>query len=743
MASVINTNVASLNAQRNLNSSQSDLATSLQRLSSGLRINSAKDDAAGLAISDRFTTQIRGLNQASRNANDAISLSQTAEGALSEVTSNLQRIRELAVQSANATNSSSDRAALDLEVQQRLAEIDRIASQTAFNGQKILDGSFGNASFQVGANVGETITLDLSTSMRSNVIGALASATSVDLNTVAAAGTAAVTGSAATYSFDTAALVADYSTVAGSAAVYTFDTTNLVGTDYSTVAATTGTSTIQVTTAAADTDSIAVNGVTFTFADGADAISVDDATNVTITRTMAGFSADDTAAALSAGVAAYIADADPTFTALNDITASATTDTVTLTYATAGLPSTNTNSIGAASGTLATTNVVDASGGDEDTLANRTFTIADGESNGFTVVLDSNITSAADLLGEITSAADYATATFTAAASGTNIVITDGSNFTGSFAIGGTDATTITNEEVSNVAGVGDDTDANLTFTITDAEANAITVVLDSDITSAADVLGAITSATDYATATFTAAASGTEITVTDGSNFTGSFAIGGADAGTITAQNVAGNTAAGVADTPLVAAASVTVAGDFSIQLGSATAVAVEDGTYTTVQSLVDAVNTALAGNATAELDANNVMTINSSDTITVTGAQGLAVLTSGTAGVNAASGSLTTVDVNTVTDANDAIRRVDAALTSVSDLRSTFGAIQNRFESTINNLSTTVENLSASRSRILDADFAQETANLTRAQILQQAGTAMLAQANALPQNVLSLLG
>ncbi|MDO7711139.1 MAG: flagellar protein FlaB, partial [Pseudomonadota bacterium] len=128
MASVINTNVASLNAQKNLTQSQSSLATSLQRLSSGLRINSAKDDAAGLAISDRFTTQIRGLNQAGRNANDAISLSQTAEGALSEVTSNLQRIRELAVQSANATNSSSDRAALDLEVQQRLAEIDRISS---------------------------------------------------------------------------------------------------------------------------------------------------------------------------------------------------------------------------------------------------------------------------------------------------------------------------------------------------------------------------------------------------------------------------------------------------------------------------------------------------------------------------------------------------------------------------------------------------------------------------------------
>ncbi len=125
MAQIINTNVASLNAQRNLNTSQTALSVSLQRLSSGLRINSAKDDAAGLAISDRFTTQIRGLNQASRNASDGISLSQTSESALAEIGNNLQRIRELAVQSANATNSTSDRAALDLEVQQRIAEIDR------------------------------------------------------------------------------------------------------------------------------------------------------------------------------------------------------------------------------------------------------------------------------------------------------------------------------------------------------------------------------------------------------------------------------------------------------------------------------------------------------------------------------------------------------------------------------------------------------------------------------------------
>src|SRR5690606_10350473 len=157
MSQVINTNVMSLNAQRNLSTNSASLATTIQRLSSGLRINSAKDDAAGLAISERFTTQIRGLDVAVRNANDGISLAQTAEGAMVEIGNNLQRIRELAVQSANATNSQSDRDALNAEVSQLVAEIDRVANQTNFNGTPLLDGSFKGALFQVGANAGQTI----------------------------------------------------------------------------------------------------------------------------------------------------------------------------------------------------------------------------------------------------------------------------------------------------------------------------------------------------------------------------------------------------------------------------------------------------------------------------------------------------------------------------------------------------------------------------------------------------------
>jgi flagellin len=160
MPQTINTNVMSLNAQRNLNSSQGSLAVSLQRLSSGLRINSAKDDAAGLAISERMTAQIRGLNQASRNANDGISLAQTADGALSEVSSNLQRIRELAVQAANGTNSDDDLDALQSEVAELIAEITRVGTDTSFNGVTLLDGSY-TADIQVGANSGQSITVDL------------------------------------------------------------------------------------------------------------------------------------------------------------------------------------------------------------------------------------------------------------------------------------------------------------------------------------------------------------------------------------------------------------------------------------------------------------------------------------------------------------------------------------------------------------------------------------------------------
>nr|WP_315247487.1 flagellin [uncultured Albidiferax sp.] len=174
MTTTINTNVNSLNAQRNLMASGGSLATSMQRLSSGLRVNSAKDDAAGLAIAERFQGQIKGLSVGARNANDGISLAQTAEGALGKVGDMLQRMRELAVQSSNATNSKQDRAALQAEVSQLTDEVDRIAKQTSFNGRKVLDGTFAGAAFQVGANAGDNIT-----------VGALTNSTAKGLSDVA------------------------------------------------------------------------------------------------------------------------------------------------------------------------------------------------------------------------------------------------------------------------------------------------------------------------------------------------------------------------------------------------------------------------------------------------------------------------------------------------------------------------------------------------------------------------------
>ena len=478
MAQVINTNVLSLNAQRNLTTSQSSLATALQRLSSGLRINSAKDDAAGLAISDRFTTQIRGLNQAVRNASDGISLAQTSESALGELTNNLQRIRELAVQSANSTNSASDRAALDLEVQQRLAEVNRIATQTAFNGRKVLDGTFGSAQFQVGANVGETIGVNLTTGMRTNQIGQIASATGT-----------AVTGNALTD-----------------------------------------------------------GGLTIAVGTGA-AVSV----GASVAGTATGQEADSAYAKAQA---------------INN----------------AGVAGLTTTAANSHSGAFVT---VGGAGG--------------------------------------TTASTY------------NLTINDVAIYSGA----------------GNIA-IG----ASLT---------------------AADVVAQVNL---YSSQTgVSASVSGTTLSFT-----------------TIDGRN-----------TEIVEA----------ITLGTGAA------------------GTGIA--AGSEGVVRGTITMSASDNIVMTGqfadvGQG-ATIAKDTA-------TLSSVNVLSFANANTAINRIDSALTVVSNLRSTFGAIQNRFESTIASLSAVSENLEASRSRILDADFAAETAALTRAQILQQAGVAILAQANTAPQSVLALL-
>jgi len=509
MALGINTNVASLSAQNQLGKSQSLSDQALQRLSSGLRINSAKDDAAGLAISTRFQSQISGLNVAQRNANDGISLAQTAEGALNEITNNLQRIRDLAVQSANATNSASDRAALDQEVQARLDEIDRISTQTAFNGQKILDGNFGNAQFQVGANVGETISLGLSTSTQTKDIGK----------------TADYVGGAA---FDSNLAVGAQGTGVDANALNTGDLTIAIGTG-------------DAVTIGASTAENAAAGLT-----AASAAAKAEAIN-------------------QAGVGGLTVDAD------TEVTFGFTTETAV----------------------------------DEYNLS----------INGAQIFTNRDNTGGNDLTGDVLVDAINANASAT--------------GVTASF----------------------------------DSVNNRVTL-------SAEDGRDIIIDEVDAGGGTPAAVTDG--LTAAAGDNNSVNSALNPAAVGSITARG----------SIRLTATEQITVGGSNPTDIGfTATSLALGN----------DALNTA---------------------------------------------------NVSTVEDANTAILRVDSALTAVNDFRSELGAIQNRFESTIANLATTSENLSASNSRILDADFAAETAKLSKAQVLQQAGISVLAQANARPQQVLSLL-
>ena len=621
MPQVINTNILSLNSQRNLNTSQNDVAQALNRLSSGLRINSARDDAAGLAISERFTTQIRGLNQAARNANDGISLAQTGEGALAEVTNNLQRIRELAVQAVNATNSDSDRIAANREVTQRLAEIDRIAAQTSFNGRNVLDGSFGDALFQVGANVGEAISLGLNTSVRTSAIGAVATAESVDLDTLIAK-----KGTAAQASFDLSGLLGkNYSGgSAAKAAVFTGGTVAATGNDF------TGTA-----------------NLTFTVSDGTQSSEVTLNTNLG-TRAAVLKAINDKLTA--DGVAAKAA-ADGSDNLTITSTAKGTDAQVTISGISKGTTAPN------ILGTTATDTTVKGA----DKAIQLTF--GDPSNDPVTVTID----------------ADLSTGTKSA------------------------QTTALVQEIRDALKAVGEGRE----FSVRSGKPGVIKVT-DNPVDKA-----------------FTAG----NFTLTDTNNALG----GGAGA-----QVAATASTAGVKGTSGASALTLEVS-DLTVRFGTDRAITIGKGTYDTVEGFVNAVNRALGSNATATLDKNNVLSISSGKAITIGGADAAKVFTSRSF---ATSGDLSTTDISTVDGANSAIRAVDAALTTVSDLRSTFGAIQNRFQSTVANLATTTENLTASRSRIQDTDFAAETAALTRARILQQAGIAVLAQANSQPQAVLALL-
>jgi flagellin len=631
MAQVINSNISSLNAQRNLGTSQASLATSLQRLSSGLRINSAKDDAAGLAISERFTTQIRGNEQAQRNANDGISLAQTAEGDLNTISNNLQRMRELAVQAANATNSDSDRAAINGEVQSLIAEIDRVAENSSFNGTKLLDGSFTAKNFQIGANNSSSDVIQISS---------ISSARTSDLGSAGASYKANNTGGVTT-----AALAAGDLTLNG----------QQVGA--SKIGALPGQSAASA----------------FSIAEAINAISGQSGVTATANpNTVSGSAATD-----FTGIAA---------------------DTFSINGINIGAVAAGTTAAGQGANIAAAINKVSTQTGvtatADATTGALTLTAADGR--------DINI-------GLNGAAADAATAT------------ANKTTFLSQTGLASANVGTQGSETTTTVA-AGTFTAATST-TATDA----FTLTIDG-----IDVLDETTGVL-----------SGDGITAADLQSAIDTFATANSSA-----YSVTGTVAGGDLQISKLDGSAVVIASAFTDGSGGAAAGTTGGGTF----SGAGFVGTTTAGTGTgvsAGVNASNHGTITlssaSEDGIVLGGAAaGNAGFTAGTTTATTTSSvnSIASVNVLTAANASKALDAIDGALQTINTSRASLGSYQNRFATVVDSLQTRTENLSASKSRITDADFAKETANLTRAQILQQAGTAMLSQANQLPQGVLSLL-
>jgi flagellin len=577
--SVINTNITSMIGQSNLNKSQNALQTSMERLSSGLRINSAKDDAAGQAIANRMSAQITGLAQAQRNANDGISVAQTAEGALNQVNDNLQRIRELSVQAQNSTNSQDDLESIQNEITQRLSEIDRISEQTSFNGVDVLASDRG-LTIQVGANDGEAITVNLS-KINSQTLGLLgfnvdgtgtpneiASQTDLAANGFISNGDGTFTNTA----FNTAGTIGDAISRVEGGDVVTFAAGDATGDAY-----------------------------TFDASKGA-------------------FTYDEAARADTGG-ADLAARLKPAGDEVNTFTIGGTAN---------GELEINVDSNGA---------VTRASDGAALYFNQVTGDLTENNAAG------SSLATIGDIATVIAAAGD-GTAAPTAGA--LSITTSEGTTFTNTAAADNYDVTgdTITRTELQ--AAIEGQAAATQAFSVADSEANS-RFAFDGT------------------------AAAGEQLRTAAAGDF---VYISGFDNDTI------------------VTAASATDA-------ASQTITERDDGTFVSV----------LGGE---------------SQTVYVTENGDL---------------SLEAIGNRTVTE--DPLATLDAALNQVDSLRSELGAVQNRFEDAINNLSTNATNLSAARSRIEDADYAVEVANMTRAQILQQAGTSVLAQANQIPQNVLSLLG
>ncbi len=671
MAMVINTNVQSMNAQRNLTISGNQQSEAMDRLTSGKRINSAADDAAGLSIASRMTSQIRGLDQAVRNANDGISLIQTAEGALDESSNILQRMRELSVQSANGTFSDGNRATLDAEVQQLVKELDRISETTSFNGQNILDGSLGSVDLQVGSEANQTIELN---------VGAM------DSKSLGLGSTSGDVMGAAT------------------------DLANLTSLDFNDVMI--------------NGQSIMAAGETF---DG----STEDAQDLldAINNNVNGVTAEMVA------VAELTTPGDGILTAAEEITITVTnTDATTSTYEIRDtenmddvVDAINAAGGGALSASLSENGelVVSATNAAD-------ITVADG-SGGNTALGTANTAAEGKLV--LTSE------------SGDAITIERGTN--GTYA----DLTQLGFRESNSagtIEGFGIGTPGN-SWGVGDVNINGVEISA-TDTDSLAGKIKNINDVSDQTGVTATAFSTA-ELDMSSAVIVAGSFNLNGTTVtvAAATNQSVVDGLNAVKDQTGITA----TLSGE-TIQLeGDVASMAFDDNTagslaatFTTAPTLVQTDGTAdaaLAAGSTVdggiklESQSGSPISIDLGENATQAD---IGLLESNNDGGGRFGQAVNSIDISTAAGAQKAIGIIDNALEEINSTRGDLGAINNRLDFTINNLSNVSQNASAARSRIEDADFAQESANLSRAQVLQQAGTAMLAQANAAPQQVLSLL-
>ena len=811
MPQVINTNIASLNAQRNLNTSQSANQTAMERLSSGLRINSAADDAAGLAISTRFTSQINGLTVATRNANDGISLVQTAEGALSSINENLQRIRELAVQSSNATNSDVDREALQAEVDQLVSEISRTAEDTDFNGSTLLDGSF-SATFQVGANAGQTVDVSISeltadkmgSSDQSGVsaqgVGSALENGDLNINGVAiqasiandddlsftdkemsgiskaAAINASTAETGVTATVDENVMLGstmDEATTA--AAAITIDLNgveiSLEGTANSTEAEKSGTRGSVVAAINAKSEQTGV-----TASDGGEAggvvLTASDGRNITLTSAANDLSAYGLADSDTAAGNTDTSYAGFTLTAENantDIVITGGNDTGNGNIENSGLQA------GTYSAQTAYTSTTEQSVGaanDDGLVGSAAAAAADistiGDEYGLTIAAAAGTTAAdfntalADAgFGDITVAGtnveDIRVAVASAAASEKALddgdLVLNGVAIQASSSLDDTASDTTAGSSDSSASGIAiaaainkatDDTGVSASVNATEVSGGEYSGALTFGATAGAVTIG------DSMTLTI----NNVEVTLTE----TGDYETNKANA--ITAINsVSGQTGVVAEDNGETLTLTASDGRNISLFADSATASEAVTDVGTSIENFglsSDSVGQDTGATTVDEFSyADGAKTTYS--TVTLQSANGFEVeygsngskglddtgFKAGTYGGGEDGQALSDIDITTFEGAQMAITAVDNAIQQVASQRADLGAVQNRLESTVSNLAITSENLSSANSRIQDADFAAETAEMSRTSVLQQAGISVLAQANAAGQNVLSLLG